>query len=87
MTTLLVSPDFASHYAALGVLGAEAARRGERVVVATGPALRERVLSDGFEHVELVLGRGSNGGLSRLEDQPEDERRELRAFYAATRRG
>jgi UDP:flavonoid glycosyltransferase YjiC (YdhE family) len=87
MTTLLVSPDFASHYTSLGVLGAEAARRGQRVVVATGPALRERVLSDGFEHVELVLGRGSNGGLSRLEDQPEDERRELRAFYAATREG
>ena len=45
MTTLLVSPDFASHYASLGVLGAEAARRGERVVVATGPALRGRVSS------------------------------------------
>ena len=87
MTTLLVSPDFASHYTSLGVLGAEAARHGERVVVATGPALRERVLADGFEHTELVLGRGSNGGLSRLEDQPEDERRELRAFYAATREG
>jgi UDP:flavonoid glycosyltransferase YjiC (YdhE family) len=87
VTTLLVSPDFASHYSALGVLGAEAARRGERVVVATGPALRGRVLADGFEHAELVLGRGSNGGLSRLEDQPEEERRELRAFYAATREG
>jgi len=87
MTTLLVSPDFASHYASLGVLGAEAARRGERVVIATGPAMRGRVLADGFEHAELVLGRGSNGGLSRLEDQPEEERRELRAFYAATREG
>jgi zeaxanthin glucosyltransferase len=87
VTVLLVSPDFASHYAALGVLGAEARRREERVVVATGPALRPRVLADGFEHVELALGRGSNGGLSRLEDQPEDERRELQAFYAATREG
>ena len=87
MTTLLVSPDFASHYTALAVVGAEGARRGERVVVATGPALRPRVLADGFEHVELVLGRGSNGGLSRLEDQPEDERRELEAFYTATRSG
>ena len=87
MTTLIISPDFASHYTSLGVLGAEAARRGERVVVATGPALRDRVLADGFEHTELVLGRGSNGGLSRLDDQPEEERRELRAFYAATRQG
>jgi zeaxanthin glucosyltransferase len=87
VTTLLVSPDFASHYGSLGVLGAEAARHGERVVVATGPALRGRVLGDGLEHTELVLGRGSNGGLSRLDDQPEDERRELQAFYAATRQG
>lgn len=87
MTTLLVSPDFASHYAPLSVLGAEAARRGERVVVATGPVLRERVLADGFEHTELVLGRGNNGGLSRLEDQPAEERRRLRTFYAATQQG
>jgi UDP:flavonoid glycosyltransferase YjiC (YdhE family) len=87
VTVLLVSPDFASHYASLGVLGAEAQRQGERVVVATGPALRPRVLADGFEHVELALGRGSNGGLSRLEDQPEEERLELQAFYAATREG
>jgi UDP:flavonoid glycosyltransferase YjiC (YdhE family) len=61
VTVLLVSPDFASHYAALGVLGAEARRREERVVVATGPALRPRVLADGFEHVELAAGAATAG--------------------------
>jgi len=87
VTTLLVSPDYASHYFGLSALGQEQRRRGGRVVVATGPALRQRVLADGFEHVELVLGPGNNDGLARPEDQPGEEADHLRAFFAATRRG
>ena len=84
MTTLLISPDYASHYFGLATLGRERRRRGGHVVVATGPALRERVLADGFEHVELRLGEGHNDGVG---GHAEEEREHLRAFYDATRQG
>ena len=87
MTTLLISPDYASHYFGLAALGRERLRRGGRVVVATGPALRERVLADGFEHVELRLGAGHNDGVAGPGGQSDAQRDHLRAFYDATRRG
>ena len=37
MSTLLISPDYASHYYGLAALGREGLRRGARVIVATGP--------------------------------------------------
>ena len=80
MKLLLISPDYASHYGPLAALGGAARRQGHRVVVATGPTLRQRVLADGFEHRRLVLGRGSNSGATA-----EDE--SLRAFFEATRSG
>lgn len=87
MTTLLLCPDYASHYFSLAALGRERARRGGRVVVATGPALRPRVIADGFEYAELVLGPGHNDGLARADAQPAGEGEHLRAFFAATREG
>jgi zeaxanthin glucosyltransferase len=84
MTTLLISPDYASHYYGLATLGRA---HGGRVVVATGPALRECVLADGFEHVELRLGAGHNDGVAGAGGQSGAEREHLRAFFAATRRG
>jgi zeaxanthin glucosyltransferase len=84
VTTLLISPDYASHYFGLAELGRA---RGGHVVVATGPALRERVLEDGFEHVELRLGAGHNDGVAGAGGQSDAEREHLRAFFAATRRG
>ena len=87
MTTLLVSPDYASHYFGLAALGRERLRRGGRVVVATGPTLRERVLADGFEHAELRLGAGHNDGVAGAGGQSEAEREHLRAFFDATRQG
>lgn len=87
MIALLVSPDYASHYFPLSAVGRELSRRGVDVVVATGPALRERVRADGFEHRTLVLGPGSNGGLSRLNQQTPEEADQLARFVEATRRG
>ncbi len=87
MTTLILSPAYASHYGPLAVLGRGLAAQGERVVVATGPALRDRVRADGFEWRELVLGRGTNTGVIRPAEQEAEEARHLRAFFAATRRG
>jgi zeaxanthin glucosyltransferase len=87
VTTLILSPAYASHYGPLAVLGRGLAARGERVVVATGPALRERVRADGFEWRALVLGRGTNTGVIRPAEQEAEEARHLRAFFAATRRG
>ncbi len=80
MTLLVVSPDFASHYGPLAVVADAAARRGHRVVVATGAAIRPRVERDGFEWRPLRLGAGANDGLARPDDG-------IDRFIEATRRG
>src|SRR3954470_10583014 len=87
MTTLLISPDYASHYYGLAALGREGLRRGARVVVATGPTLRRQVLADGFEHVELRLGAGHNDGVNGAGGDAAHEDAELRGFLEATRGG
>lgn len=87
MTLLIISPDYASHLYPLATLGSAWAAAGERVVVASGPATAGIVAEFGFEHVELRLGRGSNPGVIRPEDQPRGEDDALRGFFDATRRG
>lgn len=84
---LVVSPDYASHYFPLSAVGDSLHRQGHTVSVATGRALEQRVLADGFEHTRLVLGPGSNPGVIRAETQSEEERTQLEAFFAATRAG
>ncbi|QHC61523.1 glycosyltransferase [Rathayibacter festucae] len=87
MTLLIVSPDYASHLLPLATLGTAWRAAGERVVVATGDATRSIVDGFGFEHVSLRLGRGSNPGTIRAEEQAPDEGDSLRGFFDATRRG
>lgn len=87
MTLLIISPDYASHLFPLATLGTEWQRAGERVVVASGPATADIVAAFGFERVNLQLGRGSNPGTIRAEEQPKGEDDALRGFFDATRRG
>lgn len=87
MTLLIICPDYASHLLPLATLGTAWRDAGERVVVATGPATAPIVESFGFERVQLQLGKGSNPGVIRPEDQPEGEDDALRGFFDATRRG
>ncbi|TPG17794.1 nucleotide disphospho-sugar-binding domain-containing protein [Pedococcus bigeumensis] len=87
MTLLLISPDYASHLLPLATLGTAWAEAGERVVVATGPATDAIVRRFGFEREDLRLGRGSNPGVIRAEDQPRGEDQALRGFFEATRLG
>lgn len=87
MTLLIVSPDYASHLLPLATLGTAWQEAGERVVVATGEATRGIVDGFGFEHIGLRLGRGSNAGTIRAEEQAPDEGASLRGFFDATRRG
>ncbi len=87
MTLLVISPDYASHLFPLLALAGAWAAHGERVVVATGPAVAPYVERAGFERVPLVLGRGSNAGTSRAAEQPPGEDANLRRFFAATRAG
>jgi MGT family glycosyltransferase len=87
MTLLVISPDYASHLLPLAAIATAWQHRGERVVVATGPATAPIVRQFGFEHVPLQLGRGSNPGVIKPEDQPVDEDLSLRAFFDATRLG
>ncbi|MBF4463066.1 MULTISPECIES: nucleotide disphospho-sugar-binding domain-containing protein [unclassified Rathayibacter] len=87
MTLLIVSPDYASHLLPLATLGTAWREAGERVVVATGDATRSIVDAFAFEHVPLRLGRGSNPGTIRAEEQAPDEGASLRGFFEATRRG
>jgi len=87
MTLLVISPDYASHLLPLATLATEWRERGERVVVATGPATASIVESFGFERAHLQLGRGSNPGVIRAEEQVADEDASLRGFFDATRLG
>ncbi len=87
MTLLVISPDYASHLFPLATLATAWRDAGERVVVATGPATDAIVRQFGFEREHLQLGRGSNPGVIRAEDQPKGEDDALRGFFDATRRG
>ena len=87
MTLLVISPDYASHLYPLATLATAWRDAGERVVVATGPATHDLVEGFGFTRTELRLGRGSNPGVIRAEDQPRGEDDALRGFFDATRRG
>jgi MGT family glycosyltransferase len=77
MTLLVISPDFASHYGPLAVLARAAHDAGQRVVVATGPNLRQRVEAHGFAWRLLRLGAGSNTGVAVRDPS-------LERFIAAT---
>jgi UDP:flavonoid glycosyltransferase YjiC (YdhE family) len=87
MTLLVISPDYASHALPLLSIARAWLDRGQRVVVATGPAVAPLVTASGMEHVELVMSRGANPGVMRTESQRRDEARSLAAFFEATRRG
>jgi UDP:flavonoid glycosyltransferase YjiC (YdhE family) len=87
MTLLVISPDYASHLLPLATIAARQRLPGQRVVVATGPATAAVVAGFGFERVDLRLGRGSNPGVIRAEQQPAGEDDALRGFFAATARG
>ena len=87
MTLLVISPDYASHLLPLATLATAWRDAGERVVVATGPATDGIVADFGLERADLVLGRGSNPGVIRAEQQPPGEDAALRGFFDATRHG
>ncbi len=87
MTLLVISPDYASHLLPLATLATSWQEAGERVVVATGPATRSIVDSFGFGWTDLRLGRGSNPGVIRAEEQARGEDDALRGFFAATEHG
>ena len=83
MRLLVVTPDYLSHYLPLNAIAARAARAGIDVVVASGPGLRPRVMSDGHRWTELCMSAGSNAGLRPAVQLGDD----LRPFFAATARG
>ena len=87
MTLLVISPDYASHLYPLATLATAWRDAGERVVVATGAATDALVSMFGYEREHLQLGRGSNPGVIRAEEQPAGEDDSLRGFFAATRLG
>jgi MGT family glycosyltransferase len=81
-TVLFITPDYVSHFNPLIPVGLTFAKAGYTVVVATGQALRHRVESIGFHHVELRLGEESNDGLI-----DSDRRVQIHQSLDATRRG
>jgi hypothetical protein len=87
VTLLVISPDYASHLLPLATLATRWRDAGERVVVATGPSTTGIVADFGLQRIDLTLGRGSNPGVIRAEEQPRDEGASLRGFFDATRRG
>jgi MGT family glycosyltransferase len=87
MTLLVISPDYASHLLPLATLATAWRDAGERVVVASGPATAAITADFGFARTELRLGRGSNPGVIRAQEQVAGEDDALRGFFAATERG
>ncbi|BDZ54472.1 nucleotide disphospho-sugar-binding domain-containing protein [Agromyces marinus] len=87
MSLLVISPDYASHLLPLATIATAWRNRGERVVVASGPATSGIVEEFGFECHDLRLGRGSNPGVISADAQPADEGDSLRGFFEATRQG
>ena len=87
MKLLVVSPDYASHVEPMLQIATEWQRMAGPVVVATGPSVRQSVERHGLGWADLRLGRGSNGGVIRADEQPAGEDDHLREFFAATRRG
>jgi len=87
VTLLVVSPDYASHAVPLISIASAWQDAGEQVVVAAGPAVAPLVARAGMQFARLALGPGSNPGVARPEQQPAGEDENLRAFFAATRRG
>jgi UDP:flavonoid glycosyltransferase YjiC (YdhE family) len=87
MTLLVISPDYASHLLPLAALATAWQRRGEDVVVATGPATAPIVAQFGYERIDLPLGRGANAGVIRSSEQQAEEAASLDGFFAATREG
>ncbi|WP_374947005.1 glycosyltransferase [Agreia sp.] len=87
MTLLVISPDYASHLLPLATLATAWRDAGDDVVVASGPATRSIVESFGFQATDLRLGRGSNPGTIRAQEQPTGEDDSLRGFFDATRLG
>lgn len=84
---LIISPDYASHYYPLSAVGRSLLERNHTVTVASGPAMGDQVKSDGFAHVEISLGPGSNPGLFRVSDQTPEEQEQLESFFETTRQG
>ena len=87
MTLLVISPDYASHLLPLATLAT--AWRTPASGWSWPPARRRRRSPPqfGFDRIDLRLGRGSNPGVIRAEDQPTGEDDALRGFFAATGRG
>ncbi len=87
MTLLVISPDYASHLLPLATLATAWREAGDQVVVASGPATAAITAEFGFDRVDLRIGRGSNPGVIRAEEQVRGEDDALRGFFDATRRG
>ncbi len=87
MSLLIITPDYASHAQPMMTIGRAWQRRGQRVVVATGPAMAPLVRSAGMEYTELIMSRGSNAGVIRTREARDEESRSLDAFFAATKLG
>jgi MGT family glycosyltransferase len=87
VTLLVISPDYASHLLPLATLATAWRDAGERVVVASGPATAAVTAEFGFARADLRLGRGSNPGVIRAQEQVAGEDDALRGFFGATRHG
>ena len=87
MTLLVITPDYTSHALPLLTIADAWQRRGERVVVATGPAIAPLVRQTGMEYTELIMSRGSNAGVIHTPEARDAEARSLKSFFEATRLG
>jgi len=87
VTTLVIAPDFLSHYQPMAAIADALRRSGERVIIATGNAMQPFVARDGFEWRRLDLAAGSNDGVASAIAHDRGDPSSLERFIAATRQG
>ncbi len=87
MTLLVISPDYASHLLPLATLATAWADRGERVVVASGPAVAPIVAGFGTRRRRSSWAGAPTRASSGPRTSPLARTTSLRGFFAATRQG
>lgn len=86
-TTLLVSPDYRSHFEPLASVADLLRERGDRVVVATGEAMTPAAHDRGVEVCTVRLAPGSNDGVADRATFDRTDASALDQFVDATRSG
>jgi len=84
---VVISPPFFSHFRPLLTLSLAFQEAGWSTRVACSRDFEPQIRGAGLGFVELVISRNANTGVAEDTEQPEEERRRIKAFLDSTRQG